>query len=141
MAITLMARDTAFATDQRGAPRPFDFISIPNAVGGDGSDSLLRDGTPNVAINCGDKNWVHRRAKRSLADGQWHRIGLIWDGSHRTLCVDGVVAAQDTQSALTSSTNGLYVGAYQNPGNDDITSNSGGKVRPAPFTPPVAPSA
>lgn len=27
------------ATDERGAPRPYDFISIPNASGGDGSDS------------------------------------------------------------------------------------------------------
>src|SRR5262249_37583759 len=25
-------------TDQRGAPRPYDFVSIPNVAGGDGSD-------------------------------------------------------------------------------------------------------
>ena len=28
-----------------------------------------------------------------MADGQWHRIGLAWDGSHRTLCVDDVTVA------------------------------------------------
>lgn len=28
----------ALATDQRGMPRPFDFLSIPNATGGNGSD-------------------------------------------------------------------------------------------------------
>ncbi len=46
-----------------------------------------------------------------ISDGQWHRIGLVWDGSRRMLYVDGVVAAEDTQSALPSSGNGLYIGA------------------------------
>jgi len=32
------ANNFGVATDQRGAPRPFDFSSITNAVGGDGSD-------------------------------------------------------------------------------------------------------
>ena len=39
------------ATDQRGAPRPFDFPSIPNAAGGDGSDiGAFESGTPQLAI-------------------------------------------------------------------------------------------
>jgi hypothetical protein len=45
-----------------------------------------------------------------ITDGQWHRIGLVWDGSRRMLYVDGVVAAEDTQSAMPSSGNGLYIG-------------------------------
>ena len=45
-----------------------------------------------------------------ITDGEWHRIGLIWDGSNRTLCVDGVVVAEDTQDSLESSSNGLYIG-------------------------------
>jgi hypothetical protein len=45
-----------------------------------------------------------------ITDGQWHRIGLVWDGSRRSLYVDGVVAAEDTQDALPSSKNGLYIG-------------------------------
>jgi hypothetical protein len=49
-----------------------------------------------------------------ITDGQWHRIGLVWDGSRRMLAVDGVVAAEDTQSALPSSGNGLYIGADKN---------------------------
>jgi len=48
------------------------------------------------------------------ADGQWHRIGLIWDGSRRMLYVDGVVAAEGTQSALSGSGNGLYIGTGKN---------------------------
>ncbi|OHB78226.1 MAG: hypothetical protein A2Z25_00025 [Planctomycetes bacterium RBG_16_55_9] len=45
-----------------------------------------------------------------ISDGQWHRIGLVWDGSHRTLYVDNVIAAQDTQTAPSGSPNGLFIG-------------------------------
>jgi hypothetical protein len=45
-----------------------------------------------------------------ITDGQWHRIGLIWDGSNRTLYVDGVVVAEDTQPGLEDSQMGLYIG-------------------------------
>jgi len=45
-----------------------------------------------------------------ITDGQWHRIGLVWDGSHRTLCIDGVVVAEDTQPGLEGSQMGLYIG-------------------------------
>ncbi|MFC1605215.1 LamG-like jellyroll fold domain-containing protein, partial [Planctomycetota bacterium] len=39
----------------------------------------------------------------------WHRIGLVWDGSNRTLYVDGVIVAEDTQNGLASSYDGLYI--------------------------------
>jgi len=45
-----------------------------------------------------------------ITDGQWHRIGLVWDGSHRTLYVDGVVVADDIQPGLQGSQMGLYIG-------------------------------
>jgi hypothetical protein len=45
-----------------------------------------------------------------ITDEQWHRIGLVWDGSHRTLCVDGFKVAEDTQPGLESSENSLYIG-------------------------------
>jgi len=45
-----------------------------------------------------------------ITDGNWHRIGLLWDGSHRTLCVDGIAVAEDMQDSLTGSSNGLYIG-------------------------------
>jgi hypothetical protein len=45
-----------------------------------------------------------------ITDGTWHRIGFIWDGSNRTLCVDGVVVAEDTQPSLEDSQMGLYIG-------------------------------
>jgi hypothetical protein len=49
-----------------------------------------------------------------ITDGQWHRIGLVWDGSHRRLCVDGVVVAEDMQDDLESSAGGLFVGVGKN---------------------------
>ncbi len=46
-----------------------------------------------------------------ITDGNWHRIGLVWDGSHRTLYVDDVAVAEDEQTNLAASENGLYIGA------------------------------
>jgi dienelactone hydrolase len=45
-----------------------------------------------------------------ISDGEWHRIGFVWDGSHRTLYVDSLAAAQDTQEAIEASISGLYIG-------------------------------
>ena len=45
-----------------------------------------------------------------ITDGNWHRIGLVWDGSHRTLYVDCIAVAEDEQTNLSGSENGLYIG-------------------------------
>jgi hypothetical protein len=49
-----------------------------------------------------------------ITDGTWHRIGFVWDSSHRMLCVDGVVVAEDTQPTLEGSQMGLYIGVDKN---------------------------
>jgi hypothetical protein len=49
-----------------------------------------------------------------IIDGDWHRVGLTWDGSTRILYVDDVEVAKDTQSGLAGSTGGLYIGAEGN---------------------------
>ena len=48
-----------------------------------------------------------------VTDGQWHRVGLEWDGSKRMLSVDDAEVARDVsaQGNLTGSTSGLYIGA------------------------------
>ena len=46
-----------------------------------------------------------------ITDGNWHRIALVWDGSNRTLYVDDIAVAEDTQTDLEASENGLYIGA------------------------------
>jgi hypothetical protein len=45
-----------------------------------------------------------------IGDGNWHRIGFVWDGSYRRLYVDGVVVAEDVQDNLDISVNSLYFG-------------------------------
>ena len=50
------------------------------------------------------------QSQTSITDGTWHWIGIIWDGSNRTLYVDGIVVAEDTQDGLEGSDKGLYIG-------------------------------
>jgi hypothetical protein len=47
-----------------------------------------------------------------ITDGNWHRIGFVWDGSYRYLYVDRAEVAKDTKSSdiLESSDGGLYLG-------------------------------
>ena len=46
-----------------------------------------------------------------ITDGNWHRIGLVWDGLNRTLYVDDVAEAEDTLRRLEGEGYGLYIGA------------------------------
>jgi len=47
----------------------------------------------------------------SITDGDWHHVGLTWDGTHRILYVDEVVVAADAQSTdLARSIEGLNIG-------------------------------
>ena len=52
-------------------------------------------------------------SQTAIADGDWHRVGFVWDGSDRILYVDDVEVARDTQTDLGSSEGGLYIGAGQ----------------------------
>jgi len=45
-----------------------------------------------------------------ITDDNWHRIGFVWDGLHRTLYVDDVAVAEDEQTNLLGSDSGLYIG-------------------------------
>jgi hypothetical protein len=54
------------------------------------------------------------RSQTVITDGTWHRIGFVWDGSHRTLYIDGLVVAEDTQPGLVGSQVGLYIGVGKN---------------------------
>jgi len=53
-------------------------------------------------------------SQTNITDGNWHHIGLVWDGANRILYVDDVAVAEDTQANLEGSDNGLYIGT----GND-----------------------
>jgi acyl-CoA thioesterase I len=45
-----------------------------------------------------------------ITDGNWHRVGLTWDGTHRILFVDDVEVSRDTLAELDSSNGGFYIG-------------------------------
>ncbi len=59
------------------------------------------------------RNNLALSSQTSIIDNNWHRVGLVWDGTYRILYVDDVVAAKDTapQSVLGGTTSGLYIGA------------------------------
>ena len=51
-----------------------------------------------------------------VTDGHWHRIGLVWDGSYRSLYVDDELVATDAglQNNLSGNQGGLSIGAADN---------------------------
>lgn len=46
-----------------------------------------------------------------ITDGQWHDIGLVYDGSSKYLYVDGTEVAKDNLDPLLGTDGGLYIGA------------------------------
>jgi hypothetical protein len=47
-----------------------------------------------------------------ITDGQWHHIGFVWDGSYRSLYVDGIEVAKDINALapLKSANGDLFIG-------------------------------
>jgi len=53
-----------------------------------------------------------------ICDGDWHQVGLVWDGQNRSLYVDGEKVAEDTQVNLGACSGCLLLGGCSelNPG-------------------------
>jgi len=111
--MTKLARDpsqnrvSVFAWVKGGAPGQ----AILSQMGG---SNWLKAGSPDGALTT-DLKSAGRLAESLtsavvITDGNWHRVGLSWDGSNRVLYVDDVEVAKDTQPNLPSSTGGLYIG-------------------------------
>lgn len=49
-----------------------------------------------------------------VTDGNWHRVGITWDGSNRILYVDDVAVAEGTQNNLTGASGDLSIGTSSN---------------------------
>jgi hypothetical protein len=49
-------------------------------------------------------------SQSTITDGNWHRIGFVWDGLYRALYVDNILVAEDTRQGLSSSVGGLNIG-------------------------------
>jgi len=54
------------------------------------------------------------KSESVITDGEWHRIGFVWDGANRALYVDDLLVAEDTQNNLSSSLGGLNIGCGSN---------------------------
>ncbi len=50
------------------------------------------------------------RSQAIITDGEWHRVGLVRDGVAKSLYVDDVVVAEDTQTRLAACTGGVLIG-------------------------------
>jgi hypothetical protein len=77
-----------------------------------GANWLMTDTEDNLIseLRSSGRNGSPILSQTNIIDGNWHRIGFVWDGSKRMLYVDGVIVAEDTQNGLTSSYGGLYIG-------------------------------
>ncbi|MBN2588934.1 MAG: SMP-30/gluconolactonase/LRE family protein [Sedimentisphaerales bacterium] len=116
-----------------------DYVNIPYIVGpAEGSFSVftwIKDGAPGEVIISQKEyvNWLSvdidgklianlapttgRPSTPTLVtdvvvtDGNWHHIGLVWDGDERIVYIDGIEAARDMEPrVLLTSHNGLYLG-------------------------------
>jgi len=78
--------------------------TVSNWISLDAEGNLMTD------INCVGSSAAPLVSEAVMTDGQWHRVGLVWDGSSRRLIVDDIVVAEDMQTTLESSDRGLYIG-------------------------------
>ena len=69
------------------------------------------DGTLGTELRSSGRQSGILTSDMAITDDNWHRIGLIWDGSTRTLYVDDVEVATDTQTSLGSSAGKMTLGA------------------------------
>ena len=69
------------------------------------------DGSLMTALSSIAGNGVPLFSDVVITDGQWHRIGLVWDGTSRILLVDEQEVARDEQAELAISDAGLIIGA------------------------------
>ncbi|MHC4172033.1 MAG: two-component regulator propeller domain-containing protein [Planctomycetota bacterium] len=109
---------SVFAWIKEGAPGQV-VISQTDGLSGNGdiwlgtepSDGRLM--TALVPLALGQSVTLTLESESIITDGQWHHIGLVWDGSYRSLYVDGLEVAKDTEALdpLKSSDGGMFIGA------------------------------
>jgi hypothetical protein len=71
------------------------------------------DGTLMTDVRTTGRSGKSLTSQSFVADGQWHHIGFVWDGSYRYLYSDGLEVSKDDSpiTALEASNGGLYFGA------------------------------
>jgi hypothetical protein len=72
--------------------------------------ALDSEGNLMTELKCTGRSAGPLYSETVITDGQWHRIGLVWDSSNRTLYVDDIAVTEDTPHGLEGSQMGLYIG-------------------------------
>ncbi|MBN2128629.1 MAG: hypothetical protein JW741_04000 [Sedimentisphaerales bacterium] len=54
------------------------------------------------------------RSDTVITDGDWHRVGLVWDGTNRTIYADDVAVAESSRVGFAESRGGLNIGCDTN---------------------------
>jgi hypothetical protein len=129
-----------WALDETEGAIAYDVVVTDTALNpADGPFSVLawiKGGAPGQAIisQVGGANWLMAEASGALmtelrsagrratplssdtiiTDGHWHRLGFTWDGATRSLYVDDVLVAADTQTGLADCHGGLNIGCGKN---------------------------
>jgi hypothetical protein len=99
---------SAIAWIKGGAPRQ---VIISQATGEDWLVANASEGKLSTELKRPGRSGTNLVSQIIITDGDWHRVGVVWDGSNRTLYVDDVQVATDDQGSLIDSYGGLYIGA------------------------------
>ena len=82
---------------------------------GMGANCLMADAEGRLMTELGSSAGANSAliSQTIITDDQWHRIGLVWDGSYRHLYVDGAEVARDAAPlpGLESGEGGVCIGA------------------------------
>jgi hypothetical protein len=81
-----------------------------------GANWLMTDvsGSLMTELNSGARQASHLTSGAVITDGNWHRVGFAWDGSIRSLYVDDILVAEDTDVGLADAGGGLNIGCGKN---------------------------
>lgn len=99
---------SVFAWVKGGAPGQ---VVVSQKGGANWLVAATPDGVLGTELKSGGRLASVLTSEAVITDGNWHRIGLIWDGETRILYVDDVEVAKDTQGTPAEATGGLYIGA------------------------------
>jgi YD repeat-containing protein len=97
-----------FAWVKGGAPGQ---VILSQAGGANWLMASASDGALVTELKSSGRTGKALKSVTSVTDGAWHRVGFVWDGSSRILCVDDVEVARDTQASLAGSAGNLSIGA------------------------------
>jgi len=74
--------------------------------------AAVPDGVLAMELKGTGRGNVPLTSQRVIVDGDWHRVGLAWDGSRRRLYADDVAVADDTSPvSMPESIGATQIGA------------------------------